>query len=267
MRVLLDCDGSLEYALTWKRRAMPLGQSICALRAVGRPISDSGCTGWPTPNVPNGGRVASEESMTSTGRKPDGRKGQVDLGFVAQLAGWPTPDAQGFGVTDSRWEERREECKARLTNGNGFGLTLGMAAQLAGWPTCKSSDSHNGMRTTEGALKEFERKGSGSDLPTMATLAGWATPDTGRHEDLETFLARQKRMKIRHPDKGMGTPLGIQAQMASGATSTPSPAGTAKSGALNAAHSRWLMGYPREWCIAAIRAHRSIRARRGKRGR
>ena len=38
--------------------------------------------GYPTPNVPNGGRVSSCESMTTTGQSEQGKK-QVDLSFVA----------------------------------------------------------------------------------------------------------------------------------------------------------------------------------------
>ena len=43
--------GSTLYKLTWKDRVTPAGQPICALRASVRRISDSDCTGWPTPVV------------------------------------------------------------------------------------------------------------------------------------------------------------------------------------------------------------------------
>lgn len=33
-----------------------------------------------------------------------------------------------------------------------------------------------------------------------------------------------------------------------------SDAGTVSSGRLNPAHSRWLMGYPKAWCEAALQA-------------
>jgi hypothetical protein len=49
---------------------------------------------------------------------------------------WPTPGASGFEVQDmERLKQRREECKERTGNGNGFGLTLGQAALLwCSWP-------------------------------------------------------------------------------------------------------------------------------------
>lgn len=47
------------------------------------------------------------------------------------FSGWPTPSASGFEVKDvARMIARRAECKARTSNGNGFGLTLGQAVAL-----------------------------------------------------------------------------------------------------------------------------------------
>lgn len=61
-----------------------------------------------------------------------------------------------------------------------------------------------------------------SGRPTSASAfggseSGWPTPDTGRDETLESFEARQERMKERHPEKGgMGStgPLHIAVQRA-----------------------------------------------------
>jgi hypothetical protein len=44
---------------------------------------------------------------------------------------WPTASASGFEAKDPvRLMERRQECKERTGNGNGFGLTLGQFALL-----------------------------------------------------------------------------------------------------------------------------------------
>ena len=40
---------------------------------------------WPTPNVPNGGRIPKGGSMSSTGQTPAGKKRQVDIQWVAKL--------------------------------------------------------------------------------------------------------------------------------------------------------------------------------------
>jgi hypothetical protein len=49
---------------------------------------------------------------------------------------WPTPTANLYEVTDvPALLERREECKARQNNGNGFGLTLQQTVAVRMWPT------------------------------------------------------------------------------------------------------------------------------------
>jgi hypothetical protein len=123
--------GSTLYRLTWKVRATPAGRPISALRASAAPKSDSGSgsrSGWPTPTgrdwkdgafvaaVPINsllGRVAwlagwptptaSEPGGTAAAfleRKRKANAGGKSLGvsltalnFVAELAGWVTPQA------------------------------------------------------------------------------------------------------------------------------------------------------------------------------
>lgn len=56
-------------------------------------------------------------------------------------------------------------------------------------------------------------------------LTSWSTPKaSGAEDDLDKFLARQARCLERHPDKGMGMPLGPQAQLASWPTATSTDA-------------------------------------------
>lgn len=125
---------------------------------------------------------------------------------------------------------------------------------------------------------------------SASAFTGWPTPDTGRHESLETFTARHERMRLRHPEKGgMGAtgglhiavqlagwptpmagnpehgknarPLNEVARLAgparltaSGEMLTGSLVGTVAGGQLSPVMSAWLMGYPISWCIAADRA-------------
>ena len=162
LAALLDVNGSPEYELTWSRSAMPSGPPICRLRALGRRTSDNGYSGWPTAKRDDGVSIRSPEGALkeaerkgandlntaavlagwATPQSRDGEHGKGtperitngirrNLDDMAQLAGWPTPDACAFQAKDlERLRARRQECKERTGNGNGFGLTLGQAAPL-----------------------------------------------------------------------------------------------------------------------------------------
>lgn len=133
--------GSMEFSLIWKLHTSPAQRLIFRLRASARRISDRDS-------------------------------------FSSGTASWPTPNAQEFGCRDAeRTKERREECKERTGNGNGFGLTLGQAAAtLASWPT---PNVPNGGRM--GAPTQKRADGSKKQLSPeeAASLAGWPTPMAG----------------------------------------------------------------------------------------
>ena len=91
LRATLDVNGSPEYALTWSMWDMPAGPPICRLRASAHRTSGNGSGGWPTPNVPNGGRSIAHAEMRGSTAYHKGKKVQVGLEAVAQMAGWATP--------------------------------------------------------------------------------------------------------------------------------------------------------------------------------
>ena len=94
--------------------------------------SGSPRSGWPTPMAGTPAQKGyNEAGNTDSGRKTAALCGADIAGHGLNLTGWPTPNAGPQNDSDSKWRERRKECKERHGN-NGFGLTLGMAVQDSG---------------------------------------------------------------------------------------------------------------------------------------
>ena len=107
-------------------------------------------------------------------------------------SGWPTADAHGFECKDVfRMMERRQECRDRTGNGNGFGLTLGQLVQLAGWPTPNTMDTieRNGLRPSR--LATNRTGGYMSEI-----LAGYCTPQAGPPQS----SAETEKRAVLHPE-------------------------------------------------------------------
>ncbi len=132
--------GSPEYVLTWKHWDMQSGVPICAQRASVRRTSDSGFTGWPTPQVfdrSNEGQGRAlrykGDSTERTGEYPQpGVEGQLsgDLKDYAMLAGWPTPNAPRAHDSDAsayRWNPNKKQ-------DDPVNLMLGRTATLSSVP-------------------------------------------------------------------------------------------------------------------------------------
>lgn len=69
----------------------------------------------------------------------------------------PTPTASMFGCKDvGRMLQRRQECKERTGNGNGFGLTLGqwLAVKMLPTPTASDWKGSTGKGSRRGTLAE-----------------------------------------------------------------------------------------------------------------
>jgi hypothetical protein len=195
---------------------------------------------------------------------------------------WPTASASGFEAADlPALLSRREECKARKVNGNGFGLTLNQAVKLkaAGlWPTATEGDhkasgtrtgtpnSHPGTTLTDAAnglwaspasrdwrgdshAPAAQRRNSPC-LPAHVGLVDPESPSTsGKSRDWPTSQARDWKGSQGRAYRGESMDL---------------PA-TDGRGTLN---SRWvaqLMGYPPDWLDVGTESHSRLWATRSSR--
>ena len=170
-----------------------------------------------------------KERVTPAGRRYWAHTARAAPTSDNAFTGWPTPKAM----------ETVSLLGTRNTENFKPGMTLTDAAILSGWPTPRAEDSestgaHNGRPDT---------------LTAAGRIAGWATPTARDYKDGDCNLDLNP----------VNARLGRQVLLSS-------PAQTGKRGALNPALSRWLMGYPVEWCQAAIRASRMLKTQQ-KRGK
>jgi len=129
------------------------------------------------------------------------------------------------------------------------------AVQMAGWPTPVVNDTTG----SKYAYSQGNHDKKVLKLPGAADQAGWATPTTVDKARSETF---QKGRELNARELFLrGEQVGPARITSSGEMLTGSFAGMESGGQLDPAHSRWLMGYPPEWCDCAVMATPSSRKR------
>lgn len=156
------------------------------------------------------------------------------------------PGSQEYALTWKHWDMKSgpQICALRAS------VRRISGSDCSGWVTPSARDHKDtpGMSTT-GVNPDGSTRKRLDQLPRQAAIAGWPT----------VRVSDKNGGQVQTGKKG-----GLGLDQVTGMGQSGFPAVTVNKGGLNPALARWLMGYPEEWCHAAIKAWRLMPTKRQK---
>jgi hypothetical protein len=290
--------GSTESPLIWRGKVTKSGRLMFRLAPWTPPTSAKGNTGsqsqqvWRTPNLRD--HKGSYTDLEAFNRRVEAGR-QINLNDEMSLtASWVTPSSRDWkdtaGMATERTDGRSridqlprqmsavwrtpisltgrggdtytpEQVAHRVENGNSISVQEQMTATAAVWRTPISSNKGGGDTHTPDQITTMQERGQSIKLQDQMVLqATWATPT--EHGNFSAAGGA----KGCSPSAGDGICTQMVETAASGPTTNGSSAMTEKRGVPNPGFAMWLMGFPKEWIISAVKATcRKKPAKRSKR--
>lgn len=162
LRQRLARIGSTECLLTWRASVTPAGRSLFRLVPSMRPIEETACGLWRTPDAGSNRNVATPTKciLNGTARKNQ----QIRLvDQVVMTAMWPTPTSAHAG------NDTNLTCSG---DGRTTPNKLGWAAAISMWPTPCASDNRDRGRWEDPAIQRRVTVGKQVMLSMLAQGSG-----------------------------------------------------------------------------------------------